>query len=49
MYVMDLLRKPLTPPPPHSQVAQANPIAAQRTLWLANLHPRLRRNVAVEV
>jgi hypothetical protein len=24
---------------------QANPIAAQKTLWLEYLHPQLRRNV----
>jgi hypothetical protein len=39
---MDLFRKAL---PPSSQVAQANPIAAQKTAWLVHLHPQLRENV----
>jgi hypothetical protein len=39
---MDLFRKSLEVPPPRA--AQANPIVAQNTPWLANLHPMLRGN-----
>jgi hypothetical protein len=31
-------------PPPPPGVFQANPIAAQKTPWLEQLHPRLRGN-----
>jgi hypothetical protein len=31
-------------PPPPPRVAQANPIAAQKTPCLAHLHPQLREN-----
>jgi hypothetical protein len=43
MSVMDLFFNSSSPPPPRA--AQVNPIAAQKTPWLAHLHPRLRGNV----
>jgi hypothetical protein len=44
MSVLDLFRNslPLLP-----WIAQADPIAAQKTSWLAHLHPRLGGNVGL--
>jgi hypothetical protein len=36
-------------PPPPPRVAQANPIAAQKTPWFAHLHSRLRGNVGLSI
>jgi hypothetical protein len=45
MSVPDIFRKSLPPAP---RIGQYNPKDAQKTPWLAHLHPRLRGNNAQE-
>jgi hypothetical protein len=45
MCVMDLFRNSLPPPPPPG-VAEANPVASQKTPWLAHSYTRLRASAA---